>query len=204
MIPTADGPPCMDMPACHDGERPLAYADRVGQWHAARTTARRRKAQGLFLTPASIADFMDRQAIAEGSKVRILDPAAGAGILCCAAVEALAAHRPKPEAIELVAYEVDGGLVASLRAVLGHLASWCRERHGVAVDFGVEAADFIMANAGHGLDCPAGNIHVSAFPDFKEFRKHMANIAWETRAWRRDAPEHMIHFNGDRFLGPRK
>ena len=45
-------------------------------------------------------------------------------------------------------------------------------------------------------------IFVTAFPDSAEFRRHMSDIAWETEAWIVDAPDHMIHFNGDRFLGP--
>ena len=52
--------------------------------------------------------------------------------------------------------------------------------------------------------CPADVVYVSAFPDFAEFRKHMGNIAWETEAWIRDAPDHMIHYDGERFLGPCK
>ena len=51
--------------------------------------------------------------------------------------------------------------------------------------------------------CPAGAVYVSAFPDFGEFRKHMKAIAWETEVWLCDAPDHMIHYDGDRFLGPR-
>ena len=53
-------------------------------------------------------------------------------------------------------------------------------------------------------ECPAGAVYVSAFPDFTEFRKHMRNIAWETEVWLCDAPEHMIHYDGERFLGPRE
>ena len=53
-------------------------------------------------------------------------------------------------------------------------------------------------------DCSAGKIFVSAFPSFAEFRKHMRNIAWETEVWIAEVPEHLIHFNGDRFLGPHK
>ncbi len=49
-----------------------------------------------------------------------------------------------------------------------------------------------------------GLIYVSAFPDMAEFRKHMRDIAWETEVWIVEIPDHMIHFNGDRFLGPRK
>ena len=51
--------------------------------------------------------------------------------------------------------------------------------------------------------CPAGAVYVSAFPDFGEFRKHMRNIAWETEVWLCDTPDHMIHYDGERFLGPR-
>jgi len=52
-------------------------------------------------------------------------------------------------------------------------------------------------------ECTAGLVYVSAFPDFGEFRKHMKTIAWETEVWLCDTPDHMIHYNGDRFLGPR-
>jgi type II restriction enzyme len=51
--------------------------------------------------------------------------------------------------------------------------------------------------------CDSGKVYVSAFPDFKEFKKHTADIAWDTEVWVMDFPEHMIHFNGDRFFGPR-
>lgn len=51
--------------------------------------------------------------------------------------------------------------------------------------------------------CKSGKIYVSAFPDFAEFKRHSTNIAWETEVWVVDFPEHMIHFNGDKFLGPR-
>lgn len=60
----------------------------------------------------------------------------------------------------------------------------------------VELEDFLK-------DCKAGKIYVSAFPDFAEFKKHTNDIAWDTEVWIMDFPEHMIHFNGDRFLGPR-
>jgi type II restriction enzyme len=52
-------------------------------------------------------------------------------------------------------------------------------------------------------DCNAGRVYVSAFPDFAEFKKHTSSIAWETEVWLVEVPDHMIHFNGDRFLGPR-
>lgn len=51
--------------------------------------------------------------------------------------------------------------------------------------------------------CTAGKVYVSAFPDFKEFRKWSNKLAWETEVWICELPSHMIHFNGDRFMGPR-
>ena len=49
----------------------------------------------------------------------------------------------------------------------------------------------------------AGKVYVTAFPDRTEFKKHVADIAWETEVWIAENPDHMIHFNGDRFIGPR-
>lgn len=49
----------------------------------------------------------------------------------------------------------------------------------------------------------AGKIYVTAFLDFKTFKKFSDSLAWETEIWIADMPEHMIHFNGDRFMGPR-
>lgn len=48
----------------------------------------------------------------------------------------------------------------------------------------------------------SGLVFVTAFPDKSTYKKYAADIAWETEVWIADAPEHMIHFNGSRFLGP--
>ena len=48
----------------------------------------------------------------------------------------------------------------------------------------------------------AGKIYITAFLDFKTFNKFADIIAWETEIWIANMPEHMLHFNGDRFLGP--
>lgn len=52
-------------------------------------------------------------------------------------------------------------------------------------------------------DSKCGKIFVSAFPDFTEFKRHSKDISWETEVWIADFPEHMIHYNGDKFIGPR-
>lgn len=48
--------------------------------------------------------------------------------------------------------------------------------------------------------CTLGRIYITAFPDFERFREHMNDLAWETEVWIATEPEHMIHFDGDRFL----
>ena len=52
-------------------------------------------------------------------------------------------------------------------------------------------------------DSTVGKVYVTAFTDKVLFRKYVADIAWETEVWIAYDPDHMIHFNGDRFIGPR-
>ena len=49
----------------------------------------------------------------------------------------------------------------------------------------------------------AGKIYVTAFLDFKTYKKFAEELAWETEVWIAEMPEHMIHLNGDKFMGPR-
>ena len=49
-----------------------------------------------------------------------------------------------------------------------------------------------------------GEVFVTAFLDFKAFKKFSEAIAWETEAWSADMPDHMIHLNRDMILGSRK
>ena len=128
-------------------ERPTAYADRVGEWYIASKPQAYRKKHGLYLTTVPIAKFMAEQITVSGSGIRILDPAAGGGILCCAAVETLAIRQPKPQSIELLAYEVDSGLIDPLKATLDYLATWCRTEHGIDLKVRIKNVDFLVAQA---------------------------------------------------------
>ncbi len=51
-------------------------------------------------------------------------------------------------------------------------------------------------------DSTAGMVFVTAFADRHAMTKYLGDISWETEVWVADAPSHMIHFNGERFLGP--
>jgi type II restriction enzyme len=45
-------------------------------------------------------------------------------------------------------------------------------------------------------------VFVTAFRNRPALNRYVTEIAWETEVWVADAPTHMIHFNGERFLGP--
>ncbi|NLD35467.1 MAG: restriction endonuclease [Desulfatiglans sp.] len=54
----------------------------------------------------------------------------------------------------------------------------------------------LFKNAKHGL------VYVTAFPNRSIMARYLNEIAWETEVWVAEAPSHLIHFNGERFLGP--
>ena len=48
-----------------------------------------------------------------------------------------------------------------------------------------------------------GKIFITAFLDFKTYKKFSDSLAWDTEVWIAEMPNHMIHLNGDKFIGPR-
>lgn len=44
-------------------------------------------------------------------------------------------------------------------------------------------------------------IFITAFLDFKTYKKFSEQLAWETEVWIAEIPDHMIHLNGHKFLG---
>lgn len=51
-------------------------------------------------------------------------------------------------------------------------------------------------------DSSAGLVFVTTFLSRAAMAKYLRDIAWETEVWVAEAPDHLIHFNGERFLGP--
>ena len=107
----------------------------------------------------------------------------------------------------------DSGLLAKLGVTI--------EEHGKMPDVVVhhQAKDWLVlieAVTSHGPMNPkrrrelkelfkgskAGLVFVTAFLDRKTLVKHLNDIAWETEIWIAEHPSHLIHFNGERFLGP--
>jgi len=50
--------------------------------------------------------------------------------------------------------------------------------------------------------CKAGLVFVTAFSTREIMRSFLTQISWETEVWVAEDPDHLIHFNGERFLGP--
>jgi len=47
-----------------------------------------------------------------------------------------------------------------------------------------------------------GLIFVTAFLSRNEMAKYVGEISWATEVWFADSETHLLHFNGERFLGP--
>lgn len=50
-------------------------------------------------------------------------------------------------------------------------------------------------------NCIPKRIYISAFFDFAEYGRYMLPFAWDTHVWLAEIPEHMIHYNGDKYMG---
>lgn len=48
----------------------------------------------------------------------------------------------------------------------------------------------------------AGLIYITSFLDRRSMMEYLKDISWETEVWVAESPSHLIHFNGERFLGP--
>lgn len=129
----------------HD-ERPVEFAERLGHWYGQRVNDLHRKTFGLYFTPAAIAKIMAALCRGLASKsIRVLDPAAGTGILAAAACEAIAQLDDPPKSIELVCYELDADLLPLLNATLQHIEKWLSANR-IELISRIEGADFLLAN----------------------------------------------------------
>jgi len=141
--------PCLDLrlPSLRAirEEAPCRFADRIGCLYAGSRDDSHRKSHGLYLTPPVVATFMAGM-IPQRETMRLLDPAAGAGVLLCAVIEAMAGLDSPPRKVEIVAYEIDQALAEHLQAVLDYLALWAEKRN-IRITAEVRCEDFILAQA---------------------------------------------------------
>lgn len=151
----------------------VTYSFELGNKILTQYTSSQRKELGQFLTPPIVARYMAAQLGNLPAACHILEPAIGSGVLACAMIER-AVLCQQPKQLFIEGYEVDHDLYDAACTAL-------------------TAATIVSA----------GLIFVTAFPDFNIFKSFADNIAYETEVWIADRPTHLIHFNGDRLLGPR-
>lgn len=101
----------------------------------------------------------------------------------------------------------DLGISLKAREKVPDVIAWDERRRWL---FLMEAAsthgpvDVTRKNELHDLFADQWNdaVLVSCFPDRRTMQRYLAQLAWETEAWCADTPDHMMHFNGSRFMGP--
>ncbi len=103
---------------------------------------------GQFMTPAAIARLTAKRLVAGGfgKTVRVLEPAAGAGILACAVCEALAVCDNPPSTIELTLFEIDRAFEPALNEVLVTLKQWLANK-SIALVTTLRFDDYVLTNA---------------------------------------------------------
>jgi adenine-specific DNA-methyltransferase len=133
------------VPLPNEGERPTAYADRVGRWYASWTSSERKKHFGQYLTPLETAHFMAELVEPQNKDLRILDPGAGTGVLSCALLERLAS-KSCDHSIEIEAYESDLELIDYLNDSLSYAKKWL-ESQGRILRFRIWTDDFVISHS---------------------------------------------------------
>lgn len=138
--PSADGSPV--------GARPTEAAYWRGSQTSRDQSRETQRRLGQYMTPAPIARFMARGMV-EGrtwgnGTLRILDPAAGSGVLAAAVVEAVLALEQRPHRIELLLCEIDTRMQPLLAECISDLHALCASRD-LELDARVEGGDFLLS-----------------------------------------------------------
>jgi adenine-specific DNA-methyltransferase len=145
-------------------------ANAAGRQFTSTLSREEQRAMGQFMTPPPIARFMAQRLVAGVSKnhVRVLEPAAGGGILAAATVEALLAKPPedRPGVIELLMYELDARLIPPLLTLCEAMSDAC-EAVGVTLDFIVANEDFLLSDLSVRAEPVPGLLTISNPPFLK-------------------------------------
>ena len=125
------------------------------------------KRLGQFMTPPCVASFMAQRCLPPESMsvVRILDPAAGAGILAAAVVEALLDHNNPPAQIFVILYELDLRLIPALRLLAGRMRKDAKKKN-IVLSVSIRQGDFLLSPVAV-TQQPIADIIISNPPYFK-------------------------------------
>ena len=105
---------------------------------------RRRVEMGQFMTPPGVARLMASMFQRRRGSIQLLDAGAGIGSLSAAWIDELCARKERPDAVTIVAYEIDPGLALRLRATMDVCRAHC-EAAGIAFASEIRREDFIIA-----------------------------------------------------------
>lgn len=99
------------------------------------------------------------------------------------------------------------GLPYSIHDKFPDLVFWLEERHWLILVEAVTSHGPCSPKRRAELEMllrqsPCQRVYVTAFPSWKEFKQYIDEIAWETEVWLAEIPDHMIHYNGPKFLAP--
>lgn len=124
-------------------ELPSQYADRLGNAYAKSSEAKDKKAKGQFFTPLEIGHLMASMVNCQKSKLKILDPGSGLGLLTCCMVEALGSKVGSLKSIEITVFETDDKLIPLLSNVLSYLQSYWKSKN-IEISYSIHQEDFIL------------------------------------------------------------
>lgn len=145
-------------------------ANSAGRAFTATLTREEQRALGQFMTPATIARFMAQRLVAtvNTEPARVLEPAAGGGILAAAVVEALLVKPvgQRPQLIQMLMYELDGRLIPGLHALCDQMRLACTEA-GVEFDCVIRNEDFLLSELALSAETLDGLLTIANPPFFK-------------------------------------
>lgn len=97
---------------------------------------------------------------------------------------ALEEHGKMPD---VVVHDTARGWLVLIEAVTSHGPIDAKRRGELAALFGSTSVPLV---------------YVTAFLDRRAMKQYLTEIAWETEVWCAGDPTHLIHFDGERLLGP--
>ncbi|MGJ7514464.1 Eco57I restriction-modification methylase domain-containing protein [Pseudomonas baetica] len=125
----------------------LDYSHELGLLYRSKTTKKHKKDHGQFMTPPNIATFMAEKLLEKQNSnfLKILDPAAGTGILISALIEEILKLKKKPLRIEVTAFEIDPSLAPYLKE-LETLLHKKLSPHTIEYKLTIIFDDFLLSN----------------------------------------------------------
>ena len=189
---------------------------------------KRRVALGQYVTPIQISRFMASLFTETLGDLRVLDAVAGVGSLTAAFSERICEetagssfaprYAPGAEVIyvgdtgdKVGLFDVEGladlGVTVDRHGQIPNVVLYLREKNWLLLVEAVTSHGPMDGKRHNELAvlfgaARAGLIYVTAFPDRRLMARYLTDISWETEVWCADAPSRLIHFDGERFLGP--